>query len=106
MESLFRAYFIDAEDVGDLDVLKRIGTESGLDSDRLAELFAERLGTEELIADERASRVRGVNSVPTFFVDQMPVTAGAHRPEILAAFLGQALVPGHSECSPGNGICG
>jgi predicted DsbA family dithiol-disulfide isomerase len=105
VERLFRAYFIDAEDVGDVDVLKRIGAESGLDAGRLAELFAERLRTEELIADERASRVRGVNSVPTFFVDQVPVTAGAHRPELLAAFLGQALGPGLQR-SPENGICG
>ena len=105
VERLFRSYFIDGQDVGEVDVLRRVGTESGLDASRLDELFAKRLGTEKLLADEGASRVRGVNSVPTFFVDQVPITAGAHRPELLAAFLGQALGPGHSQCSPGNGIC-
>jgi predicted DsbA family dithiol-disulfide isomerase len=105
VERLFRAYFIDAEDVGEVEVLKRIGFESGLDASRVDELFAKGLGTEELIADEKAARVRGVNSVPTFFVEGEPVTTGAHRPELLAAFLGPALGPGHSRCSPGNGIC-
>src|SRR6202049_4092768 len=32
VENLFRAYFIDAEDVGSPGVLTRIGTESGLDA--------------------------------------------------------------------------
>jgi predicted DsbA family dithiol-disulfide isomerase len=105
VERLFSAYFIDAEDVGDVEVLTRIGLESGLDASRLEELIAKRLGTEELIVDERAARLRGVNSVPTFFVNAEPVTAGAHEPELLAAFLGQALGQGHSQCSPENGIC-
>ena len=105
VERLFRAYFIDAKDVGEVDVLKRIGTEGGLGGGHLDELFAKGLGTEDLIADERTARLRGVNSVPTFFVNGEPVTAGAHEPELLAAFLGQALGQGHSQCSPENGIC-
>ena len=106
VDGLFRAYFVDAEDVGEIDVLKRIGAESGLDAGRLDQLFAEMLGTEQLIAEQRALRVRGVNSVPTFFVNGEAVTSGAHKPELLAAFLGQALGPGLSRCSSENGTCG
>ena len=106
VDGLFRAYFVDAEDVGEVDVLKRIGAESGLNAGRLDQLFAEMLGTEQLIADQRAVRVRGVNSVPTFFVNGEAVTSGAHKPELLAAFLGQALGPGLSQCSSENGTCG
>ena len=106
VDGLFRAYFVDAEDVGEVDVLKRIGAESGLDAGRLDQLFAEMLGTEQLIAEQRAVRVRGVNSVPTFFVNGEAVTSGAHKPELLAAFLGQALGPGLSQCSSENGRCG
>jgi hypothetical protein len=64
------------------------------------------LGTEQLIAEQRAVRVQGVNSVPTFFVNGEAVTSGAHKPELLAAFLGQALGPGLSQCSSENGTCG
>jgi predicted DsbA family dithiol-disulfide isomerase len=91
VEKLFRAYFIDAEDVADIAVLRRIGGESGLDPARVEELFAGRFGTEEVIAEESAAHKRGVNSVPTFFAGGEPVTSGAHKPELLAAFLGQAL---------------
>jgi predicted DsbA family dithiol-disulfide isomerase len=58
VESLFRAYFIDAEDVGDIAVLKRIGTERGLETGRLDELFTTRLGDGELHAEENESRRR------------------------------------------------
>ena len=91
VERLFRGYFIDAEDVGDIEVLRRIGGECGLDSGRLEELFASRLGAQEVLAAETSARQRGVNSVPTFFVGGEPVTAGAHKPELLAGMLGPAL---------------
>jgi predicted DsbA family dithiol-disulfide isomerase len=106
VERLFCAYFIDAKDVGEVDVLKRIGTESGLGGGRLDELFAKRLGTEDVIADERTALLRGVNGVPTFLVGGEPVTSGAHKPALLAMFLGEALGPGLSQCSQENGVCG
>jgi predicted DsbA family dithiol-disulfide isomerase len=105
VENLFRAYFIDADDVGDIEVLRRIGVESGLDSGRLNELFTARLGTEELLAEEGVARRRGVNSVPTFFIDGKLITSGAHKPELLAAVISPALGPALSQCSPESGEC-
>lgn len=88
VENLFRAYFIDAEDVGDIGVLKRIGAESGLDAGRLEELFAAGLGSEELAADQSEARAQGVSGVPTFFIHGEPIASGAQKPELLAAVLG------------------
>jgi len=105
VENLFRAYFIGAEDVGDIEVLKTIGAESGLDSVRLEELFATGLGTEELISEESEGRMRGVSGVPTFFIEGELIASGASRPELLAAALGPALGPALSRCSPENGTC-
>lgn len=78
-ENLFRAYFIGGEDVGDTEVLKRIGAERSLDTRRLEELFALGIGTEELTVEEGEARARGVTGVPTFFVNGEPITSGAHR---------------------------
>jgi predicted DsbA family dithiol-disulfide isomerase len=105
VDKLFRAYFNHAEDVGEIAVLKRIGAESGLDSGGLEELFTNKLGTAEVLAEEEWARAKGVNSVPTFFVNAEPVTAGAHKSELLAAFLGQVLQPVQSQCSAQQGIC-
>ena len=52
VENLFRTYFLGGQDVGDTEVLKRIGAQSGLDIGWLEELFAVGLGTEELTAEE------------------------------------------------------
>jgi 2-hydroxychromene-2-carboxylate isomerase len=93
VENLFRAYFIDPEDVGDLGVLKRIGGQSGLDGGRLEELFAAGIGTEELTAEENGARAHGVTGVPTFFVDGEMITSGAQKPEMLAAVLGRRRSP-------------
>jgi predicted DsbA family dithiol-disulfide isomerase len=89
VENLFRAYFIDAEDVGSGGVLTRIGTESGLDAARVEELLSGDLGASEVAADERQARTQGVSGVPTFFVDGVPIASGAQKPEVLASALAQ-----------------
>ena len=91
VENLFRAYFIDAEDVGNPSVLARIGTESGLDAGVVEELLGGDLGVSEVTADERQARAQGVSGVPTFFVDGDPIASGAQKPDLLASVLGPAL---------------
>jgi len=93
VENLFRAYFIDADDVGSPKVLTRIGTESGLDAARVEELLSGDLGASEVAADEHQARTQGVSGVPTFFVDGVPIASGAQKPEVLASALGRALAP-------------
>lgn len=87
VENLFRAYFIDAEDVGGPGVLTRIGTESGLDPGSVKELLSGDLGASEVVADELQARSQGVSGVPTFFVDGVPMASGAQKPELLASVL-------------------
>lgn len=87
VENLFRAYFIDGADVGDLAVLKRIGVENGIDPRQVDECFAAQLGSQELAAAESAARAQGVDGVPSFFVQGEPVASGAQKPELLAAAL-------------------
>jgi predicted DsbA family dithiol-disulfide isomerase len=101
VENLFRAYFIDGEDLGNSNVLKRIGIESGLDSGVVEELLRGNLGASEVVADERQARAEGVSGVPTFFVDGEPMASGAQKPELLASVLGPAL----TRCSLENGAC-
>ena len=101
VENLFRAYFIDAQDVGDRDVLRKIGAESGLDSAKVDELLNTDLGKDEVLEEEREARKRGVNGVPAFFVQNQPIVSGAQKPEILASALGPAL----GRCSIEDGAC-
>jgi predicted DsbA family dithiol-disulfide isomerase len=100
-ESLFRAYFIDAEDIGRPEVLKRIAEENGLNSSRVDELLNSHSGTSEVKAEELEARTHGVDGVPTFFINGVPVTSGAQRPELLASVFG----PAFEQCSLEDGAC-
>ncbi len=101
VENLFRAYFIDAEDVGEPEVLDRIGVQSGLDSGRVAKFLAGDSGRGEVLADERRARSQGINGVPTFLVNGQPVMSGAQKPDLLAS----ALAPVLGQCSLEGGAC-
>ncbi|PYT33760.1 MAG: disulfide bond formation protein DsbA [Acidobacteria bacterium] len=91
VENLFRAYFIDAEDVGKSEVLKRMGVQSGLDSGRVEQLLAGDPGRNEVLAEERKARSHGISGVPTFFVNGQPVMSGAQKPDLLASVLAPVL---------------
>jgi predicted DsbA family dithiol-disulfide isomerase len=99
VEQLFHAYFIDGEDVGNREVLKRIGKTGGLDSESVDRLVDSDFGAKEIRAEEDRARVEGVNGVPTFFIQWVPITSGAHQPQVLAALLGPALEPALQQCS-------
>jgi predicted DsbA family dithiol-disulfide isomerase len=106
VERLFQAYFIDGENVGNHAVLKRIAKQSGLDSSSVDRLLDGDLGVEETRAEENRARVEGVNGVPTFFVSGVPITSGAHKPQVLATLLGPALEPTSQQCSLDDAKCG
>jgi predicted DsbA family dithiol-disulfide isomerase len=104
-ENLFRAYFIDAQDVGDRKVLAGIGRQIGMDPAGVDELLGGDLGSDEVRADERQARARGVSGVPSFFIGGVPITSGAQHPELLAAVLGPALDSTAGQCAPDDGAC-
>ena len=82
VESLFRAYFLDAEDVGDEGVLRRIAGEHGLE-------WSPTAGAEEVRREEEKARAQSVDGVPSFFVDGVLRVSGAQQSEMLAMALGR-----------------
>ena len=104
VENLFRVYFIDAEDVGNSEILRRVAMESGLPADSVDKLLASELGSSEVTAEETYARLSGVNGVPTFFIDGAPITSGAQKPDLLASILRPALDPA-AQCSIDDGTC-
>lgn len=101
VESLFRAYFIDGRDVGNSGVLRNIAAESGLDPAKVDELLNTDLGGREVLDEEHAAHAHGVNGVPAFFLDGVPVMSGAQKPEILASAFRGAF----GQCSLEDGAC-
>ena len=101
VENLFLAYFIDGQDVGNREVLRKIAAKSGLGSTTVDELSRTELGKREVLDEESEARAHGVNGVPSFFLQGVPVMSGAQKPEILASAFGSAL----GQCSLDDGAC-
>jgi predicted DsbA family dithiol-disulfide isomerase len=76
---MFKAYFEDLEDIGDLDTVVRIGVDAGLDADELRAALED--GRYRQTVDEGLawSRGVGVTAVPTFILDQKYGIVGAQE---------------------------
>lgn len=76
--ALFRAFFEEGRDIGEIEVLLQVGESVGLDTDELRTALEEGRFTEKVIGDEELARKLGVDSVPTMFVapDDAPPQAG------------------------------
>ena len=84
VSALFKAYFTDARDIGDADVLINIAKSVEMDADVVKRL----LDSDEdlkLIQDrDKHSRRMGINSVPTFIIANQHAVPGAQPPELWA----------------------
>jgi predicted DsbA family dithiol-disulfide isomerase len=78
VDALFRAYFEDAEDIGDAAVLERIARASGVPG------WPGEADEKEVAALEESLRGLGISAVPTFIFDRKAGVSGAHPPEALA----------------------
>ncbi|WP_223421219.1 DsbA family oxidoreductase [Tateyamaria pelophila] len=82
VSSLFRAYFVEARDIGDHDVLADIADGIGMDAAVVRRLLASDADRDDIAARDAHSRKMGINSVPTFIVDGKHAVPGAQPPEL------------------------
>ena len=90
-EALFRAYFSDGRDLGKLGVLADIAAEVGLSREQARRFLESDGGREEVLAEEREARRRGLNSVPFFLFNAIPAFAGAQPPDVFVEAFRQVL---------------
>lgn len=81
VSALFKAFFIDGKDIGDREVLIETANGSGMDAELTRRLLFSDSDKDDLQKREAHSREMGVNSVPTFIVDNHAVVPGAQKPE-------------------------
>jgi predicted DsbA family dithiol-disulfide isomerase len=91
VDRLFRAYFEDAQDVGDPDILVEIAVASGLDREAArAALTSDDLRTDVAAIEQRASDM-GIQGVPFFIIDESWAMSGAQPTAQWVAALQQKL---------------
>ena len=88
-DALFKAYFVDARNIGDADVLIEVAQAVGLSGEAARKVIEERSFKEAVDADWAKSNQYGITGVPTFVAGGQGAV-GAQPYETLVQFLGQA----------------
>ena len=91
-DALYRAYFVDAKNIGDLDLLVQIAESVGLDGEAAREVLEKRTFQGAVDEDWQRSRQIGVTGVPTFVAGGYGVV-GAQPYDILQKLLEQVGAP-------------
>lgn len=65
-DALFRAYFVEARNVGDIDVLVDVAKQVGLDAAQAREVLEKRTFKAAVDADWQEAHAHGITGVPTF----------------------------------------
>jgi predicted DsbA family dithiol-disulfide isomerase len=94
VEALFEAYFSKGLDVGNRDVLVRIASANGIESERARNFLEGGEGKAEVRAEEEWARSLGVSGVPFYVIGGRYAIAGAQPAEAMATTLKEALSHG------------
>lgn len=87
IEILFRRYFLEGEDIGNIDTLSQAAVHAGLDQAAVTTFLTGDEGVEDVRAEEEAGRRLGIRGVPYFVLNGAHALSGAQPPEqFLAAF--------------------
>ncbi|TAJ98650.1 hypothetical protein EPO44_11265 [bacterium] len=88
-DPIFRAYFVEAKNIGKRELLVEIAQKIGLPADEAVEALVSRSYKESVDADWRRCAKLGVNAVPTFLVGRY-MLVGAHPYEELEKLVQRA----------------
>lgn len=82
VETLFRRYFLDGQDIGDLDVLVEAAVEAGLNRNDVTAYFESDTDRQLIAASDQRARSLGVSGVPFFVFENKYAVSGAQPPEL------------------------
>ena len=90
VEALFRAYFVEGRNIGDLEELNAIGQSVGLDSKAVETYLYSDVDVEWVNNQNQVTHRLGINGVPCFVVNNEMALQGAQPAEVLARLLDAA----------------
>jgi predicted DsbA family dithiol-disulfide isomerase len=77
---LFKLYFEEGQDIGDLDTLVECAGRAGIDQLRARRFLMGDEGRQEVVASDVYARRLGINGVPCFIVNRKYAVSGAQPP--------------------------
>jgi len=88
-EALFRAHFVEGRNLADTRTLIAAAAAGGIPAERVSALLAGEEGLQEIQAQLAQAQALGIQSVPTFVVNDRYAIQGAQPPEAFAQALRQ-----------------
>ena len=88
-ERVFRAYFEDGSNIGDVEVLKKLATDVGLDPAQVVAAIESPEMQLKLKNNAMVAHQHGVSGVPTFFIGNYPLV-GAQSEDAMRKILTRA----------------
>ena len=89
VSALFKAYFENARDIGDPEVLADIADSIEMDAGVVSKLLASNADIEDIRKRDVHSREMGISSVPTFIVAGQHAVPGAQPADLWAKVIGE-----------------
>lgn len=83
VERLMRGYFVEGEDIGDIDTLAALAADIGMEKDLVSQLLRSNADIEAVRSDIETFRRLGVTAVPCFIFGNGVAVMGAHPPKQL-----------------------
>ena len=83
VELLFRRYFTEGADIGQIATLVQIGTDAGMDAELVEELMNSDADLERVRHEDSMARKIGIQGVPTYLVGGKTLINGAQDAEVL-----------------------
>ena len=93
VEELFRSYFLNGKDIGEIDVLVEAAAVVGLDEAEARAFLSGDEGAEQAQAASMEAHRLGISGVPCFVFDGKYAVSGAQEPEVFSQVFDLALQP-------------
>ncbi len=90
VEAVYKAYFEDGLNIGDIDILVAIGTAAGMDSSELCQKLSDETAQERIITESTLAQVHSITSVPFFIINNKVKVDGSHSVKVFLQALNRA----------------
>ena len=104
VDGLFRAYFEEGRDIGDLTVVSDVARDAGMDRDEVHAYLETDADLDRVRAEDAFARELGIQGVPCFIIERSVVLSGAQPADVFQqAFASAAarVVPPQGAGAPG-----
>lgn len=91
VQRLFEAYFRDARDIGDVEVLADIADSCEMDAGVITKLLSSDADLADMQKRDQHSREMGITSVPTFIIANQHAVPGAQPTEMWLQVMGEIM---------------